>query len=90
MRTETTAIIKTVDEVAGRNTGFRVAHNGYCLTLNSVPMSASDLITALRQVTTSREATAALKDVLQAIMDTADKQGWMTTKRLAAASMATY
>ena len=87
---DTATIIKNVDEVAGLDTGFRVAHNGYCLTLNSVPVSANEMHVTLRSTTTRKEATAALKDVLQAIMDTADKQGWMTTKRLAAASLATY
>ena len=86
----TDTIRKTVDEVNGVITGFVAAHNGYALTMNSRHVSANDLFTGLRQVTTSKEATAALKDVLQAIIDTADKQGWMTTKRLAAASLATY
>lgn len=83
-------IVKTVDEVNGISTGFQLHHNGYCMTINGRPASANDLFTGLRQVTTSKEATAALKDVLQAIIDTANKQGWMTTKRLAAASLATY
>lgn len=90
MRTETTAIIKHVDEVVGLDTGFRVAHNGYCLTLNGVPVSATEMHVTLRSTTTRKEATAAIKDVLQAIMDTADKQGWQDIKRLAAASLATY
>ena len=87
---DTATIIKTVDEVAGLDTGFKAAHNGYCLTLNGVPVSATEMHVTLRSTTTRKEATAALKDVLQAIMDTADKQGWMVTKRLAAASLATY
>jgi len=86
----TDTIRKTVDEVNGVITGFVAAHNGYALTMNSRHTSANDLFTGLRQVTTSKEATAALKDVLQAIMDTADKQGWTNTKRLAADSLATY
>lgn len=86
----TGTIRKTVDEVNGVITGFVAAYNGYAMTMNSRHVSANDLFTGLRQVTTSKEATAALKDVLQAIIDTADKQGWMNTKRLAAASLATY
>lgn len=83
-------IIKTVDEVAGLDTGFKAAHNGYCMTLNGVPVSANEMYFTLRSAVNRGEATAALKDVLQAIMDTADKQGWSNTKRLAAASLATY
>lgn len=86
----TDTIRKTVDEVNGVITGFVAAHNGYAVTMNSRHVSANDLFVGLRQVTTSKEATAALKDVVQAIMDTADKQGWNSTKRLAAASLATY
>lgn len=83
-------IRKTVDEINGAITGFVAAHNGYALTMNSRHVSANELLWGLRQVTSRDEATAALKDVLQAIMDTADKNGWMSTKRLAAASRATY
>lgn len=90
MHTETACIIKTVDEVVGIDTGFRVAHNGYCMTLNGIPMSAHEFHITLRSTVTRKEATAALKDVLQAIMDTADKQGWPNTKLYAAASLATY
>ena len=84
------AIVKTVDEINGISTGFQLHHNGYCMTLNGKPVSAAELHESLRETTTRKEATAALKDVLQALMDTADKQGWMNTKRLAAASLATY
>lgn len=86
----TDTIRKTVDEINGVITGFVAAHNGYAMTMNGRHVSANDLFTGLRQVTTSRESTAALKDVLQALIDTADKQGWTNTKRLAAASLATY
>lgn len=86
----TDTIRKTVDEVNGAITGFVVTHNGYAMTMNSRPVSANELLWGLRQVTSRDEATAALKDVLQAIIDTADKQGWTFTKRLAAASLATY
>lgn len=86
----TNNIRKTVDEINGAITGFAAASNGYAMTLDSRLVSANELLCGLRQVTSRDEATAALKDVLQAIMDTADKQGWMTTKRLAAASLATY
>lgn len=83
-------IRKTVDDINGAITGFAAAYNGYAMTLDSRLVSANELLYGLRQVTSRDEATAALKDVLQAIMDTADKQGWPITKRLAAASLATY
>lgn len=80
----------SVDEINGLTTGFRISRNGYCMLINKVPVSAVEFHRELLAVTSRDEATAALKDVLQAIIDTSHYHGWNETKRLAAASLATY